>query len=316
MVLTIVNVLVMWRVVVTTEAEGPDPRVKVATVASTVVLISTSSPLETVVLDSDQSDQVSVDMVGLTATWLGKSGLDVAMDWVVASTGELPIDMVDSQSDQVASLCMTDEDVVSAATSLELVVDGRPCREVVEVLTFLTSVSLLAVMDIQSDQVMSLPFGEEEEVEMTCTGSVGVAVSAVVVLLVLVLVLVLVSEMVTLELVAMSLTGASELVVDELVVMSLTGASDVVVDMLVVTSLTGGSMLLVVVEELEVTSFTGISELAVVVLVVSALTGVSTLLVVAAQSDHVIPPSMAEVATASATGLLADGLAEVVMVTT
>ncbi len=74
MVLTSVKYLVMWRVVVTTEADGPEPSVKVATVASTVVLTETCSPVETVLVSCAQSDHVSETLgVGLAIASTGRA---------------------------------------------------------------------------------------------------------------------------------------------------------------------------------------------------------------------------------------------------
>ena len=123
-VLYVVNVLVMWRVVVTTEADGPEPRVRVATLASTVVLTLTSSPVETVLVASAQSDQVSVMLgVELATTWTGDPGLEM-VDSVTASTGELLDEPVgESQSPNVSELGFElDDDIVKASTSAIVVV--------------------------------------------------------------------------------------------------------------------------------------------------------------------------------------------------
>jgi hypothetical protein len=81
----------MWRVVVMTEADGPTPSVNVATEASTVVLTATSSPAETVLVASVQSDQVSV-MLGVESTTAPTGGfpVEVMVSSVVASTGGFP----------------------------------------------------------------------------------------------------------------------------------------------------------------------------------------------------------------------------------
>src|ERR1700744_2537841 len=115
--LNTVKVLVIWRVVVTTDADGPEPRVSLATVASTGVLIDISSPVDTVLVASVQSDQVSV-MLGdeIAATSTGGPPWDL-VDVVEAATGVLSLGLIESQSLHVSVSVML-EVVVSAATSL------------------------------------------------------------------------------------------------------------------------------------------------------------------------------------------------------
>lgn len=154
-VLYIVKVLVMWSVVVTTEAEGPEPSVSVATVASTVVLMEADSPVEIVLVASAQSDQVSeTPGVELATASTGELLLIVGV-LVAASTGELaPELVVDSQSSQVSVDSELEEEVVSALTALLVVVVVDD--EVVVIAS--TAVFKLLVVESQSAQsVHSLP---------------------------------------------------------------------------------------------------------------------------------------------------------------
>jgi hypothetical protein len=205
MVLNTVKVLVIWRVVVTTDADGPEPRVSVATVASTVVLIDISSPVDTVLVASVQSDQVSVMLgVELAATSTGGPPCDM-VDVVAAATGVLSLGLIDSQSPQL-SVSVILEVVVSAATSLLVVVEVviLCSRGVVEVVVKAsTGVSLLVVDEVQSDHVSS-----EDEDEVVTASTTGLE-------LVIVVVELLVSVGIMEELVVAALTGVSLVLIED-----------------------------------------------------------------------------------------------------
>ena len=184
MVLTSVKNRVMWRVVVTTVAEKPPPSVKVATVASTLVLTITSSPVEIVLVASVQSDQVA-SMLGVEVAmaWKGGPPFDT-VGFVSAATGELSLELIiDSQSPQV-SVPGIDEEVVSASTTLlglvveEILISWETGGDAVVI--SLTGDSLLVVVDIQSAQV-SLSCFEDDEVVIALTTALVVVVVVVVV---------------------------------------------------------------------------------------------------------------------------------------
>jgi len=84
MVLVRVNVLVWRMVVVTTDADAPEPMVKVTVVSSTLVLTSRASMDVTVPVDMLQSDQVA----------------SLVMEAAATSEVSLVVDVEDVQSDQ------------------------------------------------------------------------------------------------------------------------------------------------------------------------------------------------------------------------
>ena len=153
----------MWRVVVTTEADGPEPSVKVATVASTVVPTETCSPLETVLVASAQSDHVWETLgVGLATASTGEPSLDL-VGLIVMSAVELSLEgTTELQSPQLAVCSALDEEVVLAPTTSFLVVveaESLPSTEMVdEVVVTLSTVDSLELVDDSQSSQDSVPF--------------------------------------------------------------------------------------------------------------------------------------------------------------
>lgn len=129
-------------VVVTTEAEGPTPRVKVTVESSTVVLISRDSLDVTVLVNLLQSDHIA----SLVVTAASTSRL-----WVVVEVGDVQSAHVSSLSAAVAGV-----EVVSAAGDSVFVTVSVVVVVDVETSSAATSALVVEVDSDQSDQSATL----------------------------------------------------------------------------------------------------------------------------------------------------------------
>jgi hypothetical protein len=169
--------LVIRRVVVMTDAIGPEPMVKVATCVSTVVTASTCSPADTMLVVITPSFGGGL-LIACTGGLLVLSTPAGELLVVAAATGkpDVVVDM-DIQSAQVIS--SLPEEVVAAAIGLLVVPEnlslpGLPLREVEEdVVAASTGLPLVVIIHSMNDELA------EEVVVMPAT-SIGILIVVVV----------------------------------------------------------------------------------------------------------------------------------------